>query len=149
MDAADKTHDAAASANELYWGSDRSVNQIAEALDLSKGALYGLIRPLASGRSCPVCGGEVVWANRTAQVRGRLSCPDCAWEGTADEAGDDEVAAATPTLPELWRKAPAVEDREHGSRVLFDGNRSRTVIGGALLGAAVGLALVFWARRRS
>jgi len=32
-------------ANELYWGSDRSVNQIADDLDLSKGALYEMIRP--------------------------------------------------------------------------------------------------------
>src|SRR5690606_33629189 len=43
-------------ANELYWGSNRSVNQIAEDLDLSKGALYGMIRPLPAAMGCPACG---------------------------------------------------------------------------------------------
>ena len=34
-----RTPEADDRANELYWGSEQSVNQIADALDLSKGAL--------------------------------------------------------------------------------------------------------------
>jgi predicted RNA-binding Zn-ribbon protein involved in translation (DUF1610 family) len=68
-------------ANELYWGSDRSVNQIAEELDLSKGALYGMIRPLAAAMGCPACGSEVVHPNRTAKERGVVDCPACGWDG--------------------------------------------------------------------
>ena len=126
-------------ATELYWGSDSSVNQIAEELDLSKSALYGIIRPLPAEVECPVCRSEVVFANRTARQRGRVSCPQCTWEGSADEtvlfAEEDEDLEPFDYL-EL--PPPASRDRELG----------RTVIGGALLGAAAGLALVFWARRR-
>ncbi len=32
-------------ANELYWQSGQSVNQIAEVMDLSKSGLYALFRP--------------------------------------------------------------------------------------------------------
>ncbi|HIF20874.1 MAG TPA: hypothetical protein EYQ27_02965 [Gemmatimonadetes bacterium] len=143
-DTSEQTREAVATANELYWGSDLSVNQIAERLDLSKGALYGMIQPLPTGLGCPACGEEVVSANRTARERGVLSCAPCGWKGDEDEAvafggegavtlpvyaGEDEVAAPAPV--------------ERGR------SRARTLAGGALLGAAVGLALVLWTRRGS
>jgi predicted DNA-binding protein YlxM (UPF0122 family) len=56
MDASASSPAAEDRANELYWGSDRSVNQIADELDLSKGALYGMIRPLPAALACPECG---------------------------------------------------------------------------------------------
>ena len=62
-------------ANELYWSSDMSVNQIAEELDLSKGMLYGLIRPRPAGLACPECAEELVYPNRTAKERCLLACP--------------------------------------------------------------------------
>lgn len=120
-------------ANELYWGSDGSVNQIADELDLSKGALYGLIRPLPAGSACPVCAEEVVYPNRTARDRGLHDCPACGWSGaealpmTAD-AGGESVRSGSPALA-----APP------GSRALW---------GGALLGSAAVLALFFLVRRR-
>ncbi len=73
-------------ANELYWSSDLSVNQIAEELDLSKGMLYGLIHPAPAGLACPECAEELVYANRTASDRALLACPRCGWEGDEDEA---------------------------------------------------------------
>jgi predicted RNA-binding Zn-ribbon protein involved in translation (DUF1610 family) len=124
-------------ANELYWGSERSVNQIADDLDLSKGALYAMIEPLATGLGCPLCGSEVAYPNRTAKERDRLDCPTCDWDGSADETtgyeepDDDPPAALAPLPPASVTNA-----------------RLRTIAGGALLGAAVGLALVIWARRR-
>jgi len=127
-------------ANELYWGSDVSVNQIAEALDLSKGTLYGLIRPSPAGLTCPSCGNEVVHPNRTARERALVACPSCAWEGPEDEtalvAGDGRLL-----LPDSRDDVPSPPD----SRLA---ERRRVLMGGALLGAAAGLALVFWARRR-
>jgi hypothetical protein len=128
-------------ANELYWGSDRSVNQIAEDLELSKGALYGMIRPLPAGLACPACGTEVVHPNRTAKDKGLVDCPACGWDGSEDE-----------TLP--WRGEPSsASERARAAgapRVLRVGSPadSGVVVGGALLGAAVGLALILWARRR-
>ncbi|MCG6954686.1 MAG: hypothetical protein LJF04_01730 [Gemmatimonadetes bacterium] len=140
MTSADADRRQEAKANELYWGSDLSVNQIAEELDLSKGTLYGLIRPRPTGLACPACDEELIHPNRTARERAMVACTVCGWEGaeedvdTFDSAGvvlpsdADETGAAS--------SAPALDDR------------SRTIIGGALLGAAAGLALVLWARRR-
>ena len=130
-------------ANELYWGSDRSVNQIAEDLDLSKGALYGMIRPLAAAMGCPACGAEVVHPNRTAKERALVDCPACGWDGSEDEtlpgyASQTEPDAADASRSRARSRALAREE-PLGSGAL---------IGGALLGAAVGLALLVWARRR-
>ena len=149
-------------ANELYWGSDQSVNQIADQLDLSKGALYEMIRPLAAGCGCPICGAEVVHSNRTAKERGRVDCPSCGWDGTEDEAigGGEDAGAGSPAprAPRLEGVEPVDEiypaddydapGPPPASRAANDDSMRRMVAGGALLGAAVGLALVIWARRR-
>ena len=141
-DTPEHVHDAAAAANELYWGSEYSVNQIAEQLDLSKGALYGMIHPLPGGLGCPVCGEEVVSANRTARERGVLWCAQCEWKGDEDEtiALGGEGASTPPVY---------TEDDELIVPTPVDRGRARTLAGGALLGAAVGLALVFWTKRGS
>lgn len=130
-------------ANEFYWGSERSVNQIAEELDLSKGTLYGLIRPRPSGLTCPECAEELVYANRTAKERHMVACPACGWEGDevdADANGGDG-GVSLPSLDED-------EDDVSVPPFQFSSGRQRTLVGGALLGAAVGLAFVFWTRRR-
>lgn len=110
-------------ANELYWGSDRSVNDLADDLELSKGALYALIDPLPADLECPECGGEMHYANRTARDRGYVTCEDCGLEEEETlvriESGD------TSALPDSVVGAPA----------------TRTLIGAALLGAAAGFAL--------
>ena len=161
-------------ANELYWGSDQSVNQIADDLDLSKGALYEMIRPLPSGRSCPICGVEVVFSNRTAKERGRVDCPACEWGGQVSDAdtGDSGAHDASTGVDGARDRAsdagiapPRIEGVEPVDEIYpmdaFDTPRPlpasaardisdvrRLAAGGALLGAAVGLALVIWARRR-
>lgn len=139
MEASNVSAKVTARANELYWSSDRSVNQIADDLDLSKGALYTIIEPLHAGLRCPRCSSSVVYPNRTAKDRGLVDCSDCEWDGRRDEAtaiGDDEVG-----------DDPAVADRPSPIR-LQTAVGTRAVVGGALLGAAAGLALVLWARRR-
>ena len=140
MDISTETRAAALAANELYWGSAKSVNQIAEELDLSKGALYGLIRPLPSGFGCPLCGDEVMSPNRTAREKGILGCSSCAWEGDEDDAipYGGEGSVTIPSFDEVDVVAPAPTNPV----------RTLAIAGGALLGAAAGLALVIWARRR-
>ena len=141
-DTSERMQDASAVANELYWGSERSVNQIAEQLDLSKGALYGLIQPLPGGLGCPICGEEVVSANRTARDRGVVSCAECEWKGDEDETVALGGGGAV-TLP------VSGDEDEIIVPTRVDRGRARTLAGGALLGAAVGLALVLWTRRGS
>lgn len=129
-------------ANDLYWGSQWSVNQIAEELDLSKGTLYGLIRPLPSGLTCPDCGQEAVFPNRTAKERSLVACPSCGWEGDERDA-DANGGDGTVTLPDL----PDTVD-DVAPPPTRGGNHGRIMLSGALLGAAAGLALVIWTRRR-
>ncbi|MDH3271878.1 MAG: hypothetical protein OEN56_11120 [Gemmatimonadota bacterium] len=197
MHASKITQDSVDRANELYWSSARSVNKIAEELDLSKGALYGIIAPEPSGRGCPLCGDEVAYPNRTAKERKLLDCPTCDWDGGPDETialdPDDEGGAArhgangrqradAPDRDATGRAEPdrdatgsEFEPDQDATGSEFEPDRDRpgseleptpadravsvppppyirpaasTVAGGALLGAAVGLALVLWARRR-
>lgn len=176
MHASAITPEVVARANELYWGSDRSVNQIADELELSKGALYGIIEPASSGLGCPLCGDEVVYSNRTAKDKGMLDCPTCDWDGTPDETVDtDDVvtpstngaqaaardgSAGDGAVPDAVVPTTATDvEHEGGDDTPVDSAERlppapyvrpsmRTAAGGALIGAAVGLALVLWARKK-
>jgi predicted RNA-binding Zn-ribbon protein involved in translation (DUF1610 family) len=144
MSGADADRETELKANELYWSSERSVNQIADEMDLSKGVLYGLIRPRPAGLACPMCGEEVVYPNRTAKERHLVACASCGWEGAELDAdangGDGGVVLPFRGGPDDDDVViPPIELSTHRQRLLF---------GGILLGAAVGLALVLWARRR-
>lgn len=133
MEGATSDPDVTRRANELYWSSDESVNQIAERLDLSKSGLYGMVGPLMSGHGCPVCGTEVEFANRTARDRDELECPACGWEG-----GESETVALDGGADEsAWLPARPTE-----------GEGRRALLGGVLLGAAAGLLLFGFTRRR-
>ena len=135
MHGSEADSEAIVQANELYWSSELSVNQIAEQLDLSKGTLYGMVQPLPAGLWCPDCGTKAVFSNRTAKERGHVTCPECGWEGAVDNT--------SVTLP-----TPGETDAVPPSAGVTDPGRNRVLMGGALLGAAAGLALVLWARRR-
>ena len=143
MHASEVTSEVVEHANELYWGSDRSVNGIAEELDLSKGALYGIIEGERTGLGCPLCGDEVLYLNRTAKERGKLDCPTCDWDGSTDETMSYDVSPDGSDDVEGDADLPVVAPPPR-----LVAPQVRTIAGGALLGAAVGLALVLWARRR-
>jgi len=124
MTSSSSEQDSAVRANRLYWGSDRSVNELAEDLDLSKGALYGLISPLDAGLDCPDCSGTLEYANRTARDKGFVTCAECGVE-------EEEVLVRA-------------EARETGlesdtfDAVTYPG---RTLVATALLGTAAGFLL--------
>lgn len=138
MDASTSALEADDRANELYWGSDMSVNQIAETLDLSKGALYEMIRPLPASVGCPRCATEAEHPNRTAKDRGLVVCPWCGWEGSEADASEAPPpgAAPVPRAPFPVSAGP-------------NGQPPRSFTSGVLIGAAVALALVLWARRKA
>jgi len=120
-------------ANRRYWDSDASVNHIAEEMGLSKSSLYGLIEQLETGLACPDCQAELVFANRTARDRGLVACPECSFEGPAE----DIMEAVDPT-PDA-RAHPSESAPLPSSRVLA---------GTALLGVAAGMIIASVVRRR-
>ena len=144
-------------ATDLYWDSGQSVNQIAEAMDLSKSGLYALIRPLPAQRDCPECGEELVFSNRTAKQKGIGSCPGCEYvagakpaaKGTAADAPRPRLDTGEPgagvgpgeTGTDLERTDPGAEQRPR--RRALPSNR--VLWGVVLLGLAAGL----YATRRS
>ncbi len=121
-------------ANDLYWHSEASVNQIADELGLSKGSLYSIIAPLPSGVACPRCEAEMVWPNRTARERGFVSCPECGFEEEEGLVGTSPAAKATPTASDARRHLSCSVDR--------------LLVGTALLGIAAGAFAVHLLRKR-
>lgn len=94
--------------NRRYWESDASVSQIADALDISRRALYDGIEPLPAGVSCPACGGMLGFRNRTAAENQEVECTDCGRELSLEDARGARAEAVDPT------EARATEAREEG-----------------------------------
>ena len=138
-------HDARA--NELYWESDRSVNQIADEMELSKGMLYGMIRPLAAGVACPRCSSDMEYANRTARERGLVTCPACSLEVEQASviASEPDPIAATASRPEPATNPWHALARRSAPRI--DG-RNPAVVGAGLLLIAAGIWLFRGLNRR-
>lgn len=121
-------------ANRLYWGSEESVNRIADDLGLSKGSLYELVQPLPSELPCPRCGTETAYPNRTAREKGFLTCPACNLEEEEDEIREALIRGDVARPPHLRPGAttPSLLDREVDGRI---------VAGAALLGLAAGIVI--------
>ena len=145
-------------ANRLYWESDQSVNQIGEALDLSKGSLYGLLDALPAGLPCPGCGEEMVFPNRTAREKDFLGCSDCGMEEEAqavrafwEAKGEPDELDASEEPKALARRAGDAMQRAVNTgkdRVSSLTPRGRAIAGTALLGVAVGIVLGTYFRKR-
>lgn len=138
-----------ARANGLYWGSSKSVNQIADEMELSKGMLYGMIRPLPAELPCPRCATGMEYPNRTARERGLITCPSCGLEmdEPAARALRQAAAAATPIRdggPPPWPR-PAPERR---AGVPPTRTRDPMMVGAGLLLIAAGLWLFRGLARR-
>jgi hypothetical protein len=145
-------------ANRLYWESNRSVNQIGEALDLSKGVLYSLIEALPAGLPCPDCGEEMVFPNRTAREKGFLACPECGmeeeeaairafWEEQGESMENEDEASTHPLARRAGEAVQQVVESGR-ARVADLSPRGRVLTGTALLGIAAGLALGAYFRKR-
>ena len=119
-------------ANTLYWESDDSVNDIADKLDLSKGALYAVVQPLQTSEPCPECGTLLEFSNRTAREKGLVACPSCELEEELALVEAARVEASGGVLPVQEPESPTV----------------RTVAAALLIGLAVGIAIGQWSRER-
>lgn len=116
-------------ANRLYWNSDDTVSEIAKRLHITRGALYGAVRPVSAGARCPECGGMLYFSSRGARDAGRAGCAAC---------GHTHLLADTGAAPRGRGRAAPSE--------LAD----RTVVIGAgfLLGMLLGTAAGAIASRR-
>jgi predicted RNA-binding Zn-ribbon protein involved in translation (DUF1610 family) len=152
-------------ANRLYWHSELGVNQIAEEMGVSKGALYTLVNPLASGLSCPRCDSELMFPNRTARDRGFVSCSNCGFE---EELSELEASTAPAQKRRATPKARSGADSETGSdagsgaedpsldgddplldraRKALSHENTRILVGSGLIAIVAGVVLTRWLRR--
>lgn len=128
---------AAHEANLLYWETSQGVNRIVEALGLSKGALYELLKPLESNVVCSSCGHPEVFLNRTARAQLETTCLSCATE-------DGTEAEDTPLdeRPETPHRIPT----RHEPSTLWLGALLAGVTG-FLIGRAMGSGRGVYVRR--
>lgn len=128
-------------ANTLYWESDASVNEIADQLDLSKGALYGMVQPLDAGAACPECGGPLEFENRTARDKEIVTCPKCSLEEDFSLVQAVELESVTDDVPPPPPSALVP--------VAGEGHvPMRTMVASALIAFAAGIAIGQWSRGR-
>lgn len=132
-------------ANEAYWQSNASVNELADRFDLSKSALYALIAPLPAPGSCPTCKGRVEYPNRTARDKALVQCPACGFEGTAAEAA--AAPAANPLEDHGADLTAAPRTLPRPSTWLGNPPERHLWLGGMLLGMAGVIVLARWTRR--
>ena len=145
----------AGEANRLYWETDASVAEIADRFDLSRRALYELVRPFSAGTFCPACGGTLEYENRLSRRAGQAYCTAC---GTRHELGFMEASPTfSPAFDEDPRNLSEVQgDRRDDRTFLPDEDarsndlRQRAVLlgGAAIAGIAIGTVAALWARRR-
>ncbi|MBW3627991.1 MAG: hypothetical protein KY464_01725 [Gemmatimonadetes bacterium] len=123
-------------ADELYWDSGRTVEEIVTELKISRGALYSAIRPRDASTSCPQCAEPMVYTNRSNRETGAATCSACATEAPAAGAPAAERAGIRPE-----RKAPAAPrawTRWKGDLAAVPRERVAMVGGAAVLGVMVG-----------
>lgn len=84
--------------NELYWNSDRTIDDITDDLGISRNALYTSIHPLTAGASCPDCGHDMEFTNRTHRDSGMAVCAECGEEA--------DVRGGPPTVSRAKRRGP-------------------------------------------
>jgi hypothetical protein len=137
-----ETHDSelARRATDLYWDSDASVNDIADQLDLSKGALYGMIEARPADVRCPECGTPMEFPNRTALEKGLVTCPGCDLEEELELVQAAGLDMVDPVPPPPDSAGPAPPDSPSVP--------VRTLVASTLLGLAAGIAIGQWSGRR-
>ncbi len=142
-------------ANELYWHSGETVDQLAARLGMSRNALYASVRPIPAGGECPTCHEPLVFTNRSARAAGRATCPSCETEVILETAEQgrvptaEEVVAKMPVHPVPPPDAAGRLEQLKESLAAVEPERAALIGGAAALGVAVGAAAVKAVRRRS
>ncbi len=66
-----------AEVNRLYWETETPVTEMAEELGISRRTIYDMLVPAPAAESCPECGGDLVYPNRSARLSGEAVCSVC------------------------------------------------------------------------
>jgi hypothetical protein len=77
-------------ANELYWSSSLTVDDIVADLGISRSGLYASIEPVPAGLVCADCQERMLHGNRTMRDRGIAACPSCGRESAPGESVAEE-----------------------------------------------------------
>ncbi len=139
-------------ANRLYWDTDSSVADIAEALSVSRRALYGVITPQELEERCSSCGGTLTFTNRLRRASGLAECAGCGRQQTIatmrDETADKgsrmrsaaraDSSESRPRSRTAASPGPRAARRPLLSAEAIERNRSVLLGGAALAGLAIG-----------
>lgn len=131
----------ATKANELYWETSRPAGRLADELGISRSKFYALIEPLELATECEECGAPLSFNSRTDREAGRGRCANCgAVADVEPEALEQpEVSSAALSEEDVDALPAARTDAPIGTRALWLT---------AVAGAAAGMALTAWWRRR-
>lgn len=156
----DAASDTAASlheqANDLYWNSSETVDQLAARLGMSRNALYASVKPIPAGGTCPHCNEPLVFINRSSRAAGKATCPGCEAEVQL-EAGAETPAPAPKAQTIVATPVHEIPPPDAGGRLDqikeslagVEPERAAIIGGAAALGVAVGAAAIKVIRRKS
>lgn len=138
-------------ANDLYWSSDMTVDEIVDDLGVSRSSLYAAIEPIPAGLVCTDCNERMVYTNRTARDRGFASCPACGRESEPGaEVGDGVREAGRPLGFRDWsEQVPERIGRWRVDLAAVAPERVAMVGGAAALGMVIGAVAARAVRGRS
>lgn len=113
--------------NELYWGSDKTVDEIVSESGIGRNSLYLSVLPAEAGADCAQCGKPLYFSNRTQRAAGAAACLACGFTTTiaGDGAGDGPDGGSRRKKLQAGLRAVASE-------------RAAMIGGAAALGLVVG-----------
>lgn len=127
-------------ANDLYWSSDRTVEEITRELQMGRSTLYAAVRPVAAGVECAACGEEMVFTNRSNRADGTATCPSCTAEAQVDGRARQASGPGFPLPGEALDEPGSAWTRWREELAAVSPQRAVMVGGAAALGAVVGAA---------
>ena len=123
----------AAHLNDLYWNSDKTIDEIVAEQGIGRNTLYSAIEPLPAGETCDRCDGALLYANRSRRSAGVKRCAEC---GAETDASHPHTRHRPPE-----ERARALS-RWQSEVVTVPRRRAAMIGGAAALGAFMGAAAV-------
>jgi hypothetical protein len=136
-------------ANDLYWNSGDTVDQLAARLGMSRKAVYSAVEPFETAARCADCGDPLVFTNRTRRASGLVNCTQCETEVHLEEHHDTVSTTPADLVSDSGRvKVHEVPGPQGGWEQIKEDlsnvspERAAKIGGAAALGVALGAAAV-------